>query len=56
MITIIRKGQLPEEKPKKVECDRCKTIFTYTKEDVKPDQRDGDYVECPTCKAFINDK
>jgi hypothetical protein len=49
---ILKEGK--PEKPKKHKCKRCNTKFEYTKEDVKPDWREGDYVECPKCKTFIN--
>lgn len=48
---IIKKVK-PVEKETKKTCYKCKTKFAYTKSDIKAD-RDGDYVECPSCKAFI---
>lgn len=49
---IIKAGNI---KPKEVKetCHKCKTKFSYTSADVQPDWRDGDYVQCPICKAFI---
>lgn len=52
---IIKVGKLPETETVKT-CGKCKTKFAYTSEDVKMDFRDGDYVECPVCKSFINHK
>ena len=37
-------------------CHKCDTKFSYTKDDVKRDTRDGDYVNCPHCNAFITSK
>lgn len=54
MKEIIQKGRLPEERHYRVECLKCKTVFRYQREDIRTDQRDGDYVKCPLCKAFIN--
>jgi DNA-directed RNA polymerase subunit RPC12/RpoP len=50
---IIKAGVDPrfQEIPKT--CWTCKTEFTYTNSDVKYDQRDGSYVVCPVCSAFI---
>lgn len=52
---IIKMGnQTPKEKVKT--CHNCKTVFSFTNQDINPDQRDGDYVICPVCKTFINVK
>lgn len=51
---IIKQGELPNEEKEKT-CYNCKTVFSYTRKDVKPDQRDGDYVICPVCGKWIND-
>lgn len=53
---IIKQGKIEAEKEITVTCKKCETKFSYTREDVKPDQRDGDYVECPICKSFIASK
>lgn len=44
-----------EIKPKQIKktCYKCKTKFSYISDDIKPDFRDGDYVNCPKCGAFI---
>ena len=49
---IIKTGS---NKPKetKRKCLSCKTVFTFVSTDVKYD-RDGSYVNCPCCKAFIS--
>lgn len=50
--------KLGDTKPKKtkVTCGKCKTKFSYTKDDIQPDSRDGNYVICPNtkCGAFIS--
>lgn len=33
-------------------CWKCDAVVEYTPADVKPDQREGSYVECPSCGAF----
>jgi len=42
----------PIEKEIKKTCYKCKTKFTYTQSDTESD-RDGKYVKCPSCNAFI---
>lgn len=48
---IIKEGKQVEKEIKKT-CHKCKTKFAYTQSDTKTD-RDGKYVNCPSCKAFI---
>ena len=50
---IIKEGKLPP-KERKMECNNCGCVFMYEQEDIHSDQRDGNYVVCPTCKKFIN--
>lgn len=50
---ILKKGEIKPKETKRT-CSKCKTKFTFTSEDVQPDWRDGDYVKCPTCGAFIH--
>ena len=50
---IIKEGIKPQDKPKVKTCSNCKTKFEYTYADVQSDWRDGDYVKCPKCGAFI---
>ena len=52
---IIRQGKIPTDERKKT-CKKCNTLFAYFPKDIFRDQRDGDYVKCPLCKAFINIK
>ena len=51
---IIKKGKLPSTKEIKKTCYNCSTKFTYTQKDINTDVRDGNYVNCPLCKAFIS--
>lgn len=48
---IIKRGK-PKKKEKKKTCHECKTVFLYKESDINVD-RDGIYVICPVCKAFI---
>lgn len=50
---IIKVGSIKPKETKKT-CGCCKTKFSFTSEDIKPDIRDGNYVHCPVCGAFIN--
>jgi len=52
---IIKQGNNKQKEVKKT-CKKCKTVFTYTNEDIQPDWRDGNYVICPnqSCKTFIS--
>lgn len=52
---IIKLGS-NKEKETITTCYKCKTKFAYKRCDVKSDARDGNYVNCPECQAFINDK
>ena len=49
---IIKKGKLPP-KEKKMKCTSCGCVFMYDRSDIKTEQRDGDFVICPTCGKFI---
>lgn len=55
-IKILKEGKSPQEKTYTTSCKRCGSKFSYQSVDIFPDQRDGDYVKCPTkcCGAFIN--
>ena len=35
-------------------CHNCGCVFAYEKGDIHADQREGDFVVCPTCRAYIN--
>lgn len=50
---IIKKGKV-EKKEWKGFCLNCHCEFIYDQSDIKIDQREGDYVVCPTCDNFIN--
>jgi predicted Zn finger-like uncharacterized protein len=50
---ILKQGQVPNPTWIRT-CSNCKTQFEYDRSDINSDQRDGDYVKCPCCKAFIN--
>ena len=49
---IIKEGEVKPKETKKT-CSKCKTKFSFINKDIKPDWRDGDYVNCPKCGAFI---
>ena len=49
---IIKEGEVKSKETKKT-CSKCKTKFSFTSDDINPDWRDGDYVICPKCGAFI---
>lgn len=51
---IIKLGSVKPKEIKKT-CSKCKTKFSFEPSDVKMD-RDGDYVNCPGCNAFISAK
>lgn len=48
---IVKEGKIKPEEFNKT-CYKCRTQFIYKSEDVKPD-RDGSYVKCPKCDAFL---
>jgi DNA-directed RNA polymerase subunit RPC12/RpoP len=48
---VIEQKQAPVKETRKT-CHKCKTKLAYTADDVKQD-RDGKYIECPSCAAFI---
>ncbi len=35
-------------------CDVCASLIEFDKSDVQGDQREGDYVDCPVCTAYIS--
>lgn len=49
---IIKEGKLPP-KEKKITCKKCGCVFMYDRSDIKSDQREGNWVVCPTCKSSI---
>jgi hypothetical protein len=50
---ILKEGQLPDVEIEKT-CNGCKCVFTYNGSDIQIDNRDGNYVICPTCGSFIS--
>lgn len=56
MATIIRRGDKHIRDSKaRYTCGKCDSEIEFTKADVKGgDQRDGDYVQCPVCNAYIS--
>lgn len=52
---IIKEGKIKPKETKKT-CYKCRTKFSFTIDDIKPDWRDGDYVICPKCGSFISTK
>ena len=49
---IIVEGRKPI-KEWQVICKDCGCVFVFDNSDVKSDQKEGDWVVCPTCKKFI---
>lgn len=37
----------------RLRCGTCKTLMEYGHDDIQGDQREGDYVRCPNCRAWI---
>lgn len=50
---IIKEGKFPPDE-RKQKCSDCGCVFMYERADIHCDQRDGDFVICPTCGAYIN--
>lgn len=50
---VINEGQKPDEKPRKIKCQRCKSTLEFTNNDIQYD-RDGSYVVCPVCNQFMS--
>lgn len=50
---VIKEGKLPPQE-KKMVCPKCGCVFMYDWSDIHSDQREGDWVVCPTCKKFID--
>ena len=48
---IIKEGNITPKETKKT-CFKCKTKFTFFESEIECD-REGRYVKCPICKAFI---
>ena len=52
---IIKKGKVPKEEWQTT-CKKCGCIFAFDRKDIHYDQRDGDWVICPTCNEYIGIK
>lgn len=52
IMKIIKRGEIKSKTINK-KCSKCNTEFEYEEKDIKQD-RDGKYVNCPVCKAFIS--
>lgn len=50
---VIKEGTI-DKREYKFECGRCNCEFAADKNDRHVDQRDGDYVICPCCHAWID--
>lgn len=50
---IIKKGKIRKEEWRGL-CLDCHCEFIYDGDDIKIDQREGDYIVCPTCGKYIN--
>lgn len=50
---IIKEGKLPPKK-KKMTCKKCRCVFMYDHSDIHSDQREGNWVVCPTCGDCID--
>ena len=54
MATILKQGKIKVNKAKYT-CSRCDTVAEFESSDVRHDQRDGSYVKCPLCGAYIDE-
>lgn len=50
---IIKQGEAKKEEWRGL-CLYCHCEFIYDRNDIKIDQREGDYVVCPICGKYIN--
>jgi hypothetical protein len=50
MPKILHRGRDPEKFVFVMRCS-CGTVATFERSEVTSDQRDGDYVSCPICRA-----
>lgn len=49
---VIKKGEKLDEKEFKKTCYKCRTTFLYFEKETEVD-REGRYIKCPECNAFI---
>lgn len=54
MAKIIKRGTLASEYRYVYGCLKCASVIECTQADVQDCQREGDYVECPVCRNYIN--
>lgn len=50
---IIKEGKIPTPEEKKFVCSHCECEFIADVYDTHYCQKDGAYVECPTCGKYI---
>ena len=50
---IIKAGKIPSPEEKRFVCSYCKCEFIADVYDTHYCQKDGAYVECPTCGKYI---
>ena len=53
MARVIKRGEPPQEYRYEYTCGTCKSVIEFDRSDVHSDQREGDYVKCPVCSAYI---
>lgn len=56
VVRIIKEGKLPEEKEYEVECQICKTLFSFKRGEAKYDSwRNEAYlsIKCPLCNRTV---
>jgi len=42
----------PKSENKKITCFSCTSKLEYSPSDIHSDQREGDWIVCPVCKAY----
>jgi len=52
MARILSRGPNKADFVAVYKCD-CGSLVEFARKDVKPEQRDGDYVVCPGCRSWI---
>lgn len=50
---IIKHGELPENIERRKTCYKCGCVMVYSHKDIKSDWKEGPYIVCPTCGAFL---
>ena len=57
MMKIIERGELPESKIYRTQCNHCKTVFEFEKREAKARfDRNEHYltIDCPVCKRTVS--